>query len=348
MRYKLLGRSGLRVSELCLGTMTFGEEWGWGASKEESRRMFDTYVEAGGNFIDTANKYTMGTSEKLVGEFIAPEREKFVLATKYTLTMNEDDPNASGNQRKNMMQAVEASLKRLNTEYIDLLWLHAWDYMTPIDEVMRGLHDLVRAGKVFYIGISDTPAWIVSACNMMADMRGWAPFVALQIEYSLIQRTVERELIPMARSLDLAVTPWAVIGGGMLTGKYSKKGDKVEAKDSKRMQVMNKRLSNRNFEIADVVRKISENRGLSTAQVAISWVRQQPGLIVPIIGARTEKQLIDNLGCLECELTSDDLQQLDEVSAIDLGFPHNFLQEEGIRKIVHGNAFDRIDNHRAR
>ncbi|MFC1662135.1 aldo/keto reductase, partial [Gemmatimonadota bacterium] len=179
MRYKLLGRSGLRVSELGLGTMTFGEEWGWGASKKESQRIFDAYATAGGNFVDTANRYTEGTSERFVGEFVAADRGHFVVATKYTLFNREGDPNAAGNHRKNMVQSLEASLRRLKTDYIDLLWVHAWDFMTPVDEVMRGLDDLVRAGKVLYVGISDTPAWIVSQANTLADLRGWTPFVAL-------------------------------------------------------------------------------------------------------------------------------------------------------------------------
>ena len=221
MRYKLLGRSGLRVSEMALGTMTFGEEWGWGASKEESRKVFDAYAAAGGNFIDTANNYTGGTSERFVGEFIAAEREHFVLATKYTLNMRNGDPNFSGNHRKNMLQALEASLRRLNTEYIDLYWLHAWDFMTPVEEVMRAFDDMVRQGKVLYIGISDTPAWVVSMANTLADLRGWTRFTGLQIRYNLTDRAAERDLLPMARALDIAVTPWSILGAGVLTGKYN-------------------------------------------------------------------------------------------------------------------------------
>jgi len=200
MRYKLLGRSGLRVSELALGTMTFGEEWGWGASKADSQKVFDAYAEAGGNFVDTANRYTEGTSEKFVGEFIHSDREHFVLATKYTLKMRDGDPNFSGNHRKNLVQSVNASLKRLNTDYIDLLWVHAWDFLTPVEEVMRGLDDLVRQGTVLYVGVSDTPAWIVAQANTLADLRGWTRFVGLQIQYSLVERTPERDLLPMARA----------------------------------------------------------------------------------------------------------------------------------------------------
>jgi aryl-alcohol dehydrogenase-like predicted oxidoreductase len=224
MKYKLLGKSGLRVSELCLGGMTFGEDWGSmlpGASKEEAKKIFDLFTKEGGNFIDTANVYQKGTSEKYVGEFISSEREKFVLATKYTLTTNPDDPNASGNHRKNLVQSVDASLKRLNTHYIDLLWVHIWDPMTPIKEVMRSLDDLVSSGKILYIGISDVPAWVVSYTDAIAELHGWSPFIGIQVMYNLIERSVERELLPMARALDIGVTAWSPLGGGVLSGKYN-------------------------------------------------------------------------------------------------------------------------------
>src|SRR5512146_3244183 len=205
MNYHLLGHSGLRVSELCLGTMTFGEDWGWGASKDESSAIFEAFAAAGGNFIDTANNYTNGTSEKYVGEFTAADRDHFVIATKYTLTERPADPNFGGNQRKNLSRSVEGSLKRLNSGYIDLLYLHMWDGMTPVDEVMRALDDLVRCGKVLYIGISDTPAWVVSQANMLAGLHGWSQFIALQSPYSLADRALERDLLPMAEALDLGV-----------------------------------------------------------------------------------------------------------------------------------------------
>ena len=222
MKYKLLGRSGLRVSELCLGTMTFGDKWGWGGSAIESRKMFDAFVAAGGNFIDTANRYTEGESEELVGEFIAPIRDKIVLATKYSLFSKQNSHlNDGGNHRKNMMQSIEGSLRRLKTDYIDVFYLHAWDFTTPEDEILRGLDDLVRSGKVLYIAISDTPAWIVSRLNTMAELRGWSRFIGLQVEYSLIQRTPERDLIPMAAAMGLGVTAWGALAGGALTGKYS-------------------------------------------------------------------------------------------------------------------------------
>jgi len=221
MRYKLLGKSGLRVSELCLGTMTFGDDWGWGAPKNESRKIFDAFVEAGGNFIDTANNYTNGTSEKFVGEFTKGNRDRFVIATKYTLTERKSDPNFGGNHRKNMRRSVEGSLARLGTDHIDLLHLHMWDGMTPVEEVMRALDDLIRAGKVLYVGISDTPAWVVSEANMLADLRGWSRFTAYQGEYSLASRAPERDILPMTQALDMSFLAWGILEAGELTGKYN-------------------------------------------------------------------------------------------------------------------------------
>jgi aryl-alcohol dehydrogenase-like predicted oxidoreductase len=326
--------------------MTFGEEWGWGSSKDESRKVFDAYAQAGGNFIDTANKYTQGTSEKYVGEFISSERGRFVVATKFTLSMTENDPNACGNHRKNIVQSLEASLRRLNTDYVDLYWLHAWDFMTPVEEVMRALDDLVRSGKVLYIGISDAPAWEVSRANMLAELRGWTQFVGLQIEYSLIERTVERDLIPMAHKLDIAVTPWSPLGRGILTGKYSRKGDKIEAPDSKRSEIMDKHLTDKKLLIAEEVKKVAGERGVTAPQVALNWVRQRPGLMIPIIGSRTEAQLKENLGCFNFTLSDNEMAQLDEISRVDLGFPHDFLSSDIIREVLFGKTFDQIDNHR--
>jgi aryl-alcohol dehydrogenase-like predicted oxidoreductase len=341
MQYKLLGKSGMRVSELALGAMTFGKEWGWGATKAESKKMFTAFANAGGNFIDTANRYTEGTSEKLVGEFISKDRAHFVLATKYSLFMRRDDPNFSGNHRKNMVQALEASLKRLGTDYIDLYWVHAWDFTTPIDEVMRALDDLVRQGKVLHVGISDTPAWIVSQANTLAELRGWSSFVGLQIRYSLIDRTAEADLLPMARAFDLAVTPWSVLGAGVLTGKYLGKNQPAEgrAKDGAAKD-------KRNLAIAKTVASVADDLGCTSSQVAIGWVRQQPGVIVPLIGARNLAQLKDNLGALAVTLADDHLQQLDEASRVDLGFPHNFLASDTIRDIVYGGTYGDIRNHR--
>ena len=339
MNYKLLGKSGLRVSELALGTMTFGEEWGWGANKEESKKVFDAFANAGGNFIDTANRYTEGTSEKFVGDFIAADREHFVVATKYTLFMRKDDPNFSGNHRKNMMHSLDASLKRLKTDFIDLYWVHAWDYTTPEEEILRALDDMIRAGKILYIGISDTPAWIVSRMNTIAELRGWTQFAGLQIKYSLVDRAVERELLPMARKLDIAVTPWAVLGGGILSGKYNRN------KDEQGRAQINKSVKDNELMIAEQVIKISDEIGCSPSQVAINWVRQQPGIIIPIIGAKTERQLNDNVDCLKFSLNDEQIAKLNEASKIDLGFPHTFLNGEYVRDLVFGGTYSKIDNH---
>jgi aryl-alcohol dehydrogenase-like predicted oxidoreductase len=347
MKYKLFGKSGLRVSEICLGTMTFGEEWGWGADKKECRRMFDAFREAGGNFIDTANRYTEGTSERFIGEFISDVREEIVLATKYTLYTRKGDPNSAGSHRKNMVQSLESSLRRLKTDYIDLFWVHAWDYLTPVEEVMRALDDMVSSGKILYVGISDTPAWVVSQANTVAELRGWTPFVGLQIEYSLIERTVERELLPMARAFGMAVTPWGTIGGGVLTGKYSKISQIESATHRYKPEDQSIRLSDHNLAIADEAVKIAEAIGCAPAHVAVNWVRQQPGLIIPIIGVRTEAQLKENLECLNFVLSDEQLKRLDEISKIDLGFPHEFLSRDYIRNLLYAFQYEAIDRRRA-
>ena len=346
MRYKLLGHSGLRVSELCLGSMTFGEDWGWGGSYDESRKMFDTFAAAGGNFIDTANLYTNGTSEKYVGEFVAGDRNKWVVATKYSLNTGNGEINAFGNHRKNMVQAVEASLKRLNMEYIDLLWLHAWDFTTPVEEVMRAFDDLVRMGKVFYIGVSDTPAWIISQANTLAMLRGWTPFIGLQIEYSLKERTPERDLLPMARAFDIGVTAWSPLAGGLLTGKYNRPAD--ETKEGGRLNNPNssQKISDRDLKIAAEVSKVASEIGKAPSQVALNWLRQQPGGVIPIIGSRKVKQLEENIACVEFKLSPEHMQRLNEVSAIELGFPHDFLSSSMVQDFAFGGAIAKIDNHR--
>ena len=347
MKYKLLGKTGLRVGELCLGTMTFGEEWGFGASKDESKRIFDAYVKAGGNFLDTANHYTDGTSEKLVGEFVHADRARFVIASKYTLGKTQGDPNAGGNQRKNLVQSLEASLKRLQTDYLDLYWVHAWDEFTPVEELMRALDDVVRAGKVLYVGISDAPAWVVARANMLAEQRGWTPFAALQIPYSLIERTVERELLPMAQALELAVAVWAPLGGGVLSGKYGK--DAAPTSGQKRFAdspLTPVYVNARTLAIASAVQAVARDAGQPAAQVALAWVRQQRGLIIPIIGARRLDQLEQNLGCLDLVLSPAQLERLDQASHIELGFPHDFLASPFIREIVYAGLYGAIENHR--
>jgi aryl-alcohol dehydrogenase-like predicted oxidoreductase len=352
MRYKLLGKSGLRVSELCLGGMTFGQDWGnmlAGASKEESKKMFEHFVEAGGNFIDTANVYQNGSSEKYIGEFIAPEREKFVLATKYTISTNPDDPNASGSHHKSLVQSVNASLKRLNTSYIDLLWVHFWDSMTPVEELMRSLDDLVRSEKILYVGISDAPAWFISQANTLAELRGWSPFVSIQIMYSLIERTPEREFLPMAKALDIGVTAWSPLGGGVLSGKYNNRQSEQEAKRYRDDNPMSGAFVNKkNLSIADDVQTIAKETSRTPSQIALNWIRQQKGrgVIIPIIGARTEAQIRDNLGCLDFELSPNHMNRLDEISKIQLGFPHDLLGAESGKVLAYGRKFPYIDNHR--
>ncbi|GBE75791.1 putative aldo/keto reductase [Microcystis aeruginosa NIES-87] len=340
MRYKLLGNSGLRVSELCLGTMTFGEDWGWGANKEESRAVFQAFAEVGGNFLDTANIYTNGTSETLVGEFVKGDREKWVIATKYSLNTRPGDVNACGNHRKNLFQAVEASLNRLGTDYIDLLWLHIWDSLTPMEEVMRAFDDLVRMGKVLYIGISDSPAWIVSQANTLATLRGWTPFIGLQIEYSLKERTPERELLPMAKALNIGVTAWSPLGGGVLTGKYNQPNP-VDGRLSMTDQPF--QILDRDLKIAETVLEIAREIGKSPAQVALNWLRNRPNPIIPIIGARRLSQLQDNLACVDFNLTGEQLQRLDNISAISLGFPQELLASQFVRDILLGGVAAQLD-----
>lgn len=347
MRYKLLGNSGLRVSEVALGTMTFGEDWGWGASIEECGRLLETFTEAGGNFIDTADAYTAGSSERFLGELLQGRREEFVLASKYTLSRNPRDPNAAGNHRKNMVGALEASLRRLNTEYLDVLWVHIWDFVTPIEEVMRALDDQVRAGKVLYLGISDTPAWIIARANTLAEQRGWTPFVAAQAQYSLIERTVERDLVPMARALDLAVTAWSPLGMGVLTGKYGDGATDGTGRLNEPGMGAGQLLTPRNLEIARVLGEVAAELDATSASVAIAWLLTRPGVVIPIVGARNQSQLRDNLTSVAIQLSRDQHDRLDQVSAIDPGFPNGFITEQLSGGFVLGEMAGRIDNHRA-
>jgi aryl-alcohol dehydrogenase-like predicted oxidoreductase len=328
--------------------MTFGkvwEDWGLTTSKAESRKIFNTFASAGGNFIDTANKYNDGQSEIMLGDFLAADRDHFVVATKYTLSTRAGDPNACGNHRKNMARALEASLKRLKTDYVDLYWVHAWESMTPVEEVMRGLDDLVRAGKVLYVGVSDTPAWIVSQANTMAQLQGWSRFVGLQIEYSLAQRDPERDLIPMARAFDLAVAAWGPLAGGILTGKYSKaEGRKPE---TLRYESQENPPDPRRLRVAEAIDRLASGIGRPSSQIALNWLRQQRALVIPIIGARRVAQLRDNLQCLDWQLEPEHLAKLDDATKIELGFPHDFLSLDFIRQVIFGGTDKLIDNHRA-
>lgn len=344
MRYQLLGKSGLRVSELCLGTMTFGETWGWGASKEESQKQFDMFAEAGGNFLDTSVNYTDGTSEEFLGDFIHVDREHFVVATKYTLTRTDSiKPNSGGNSRKNMVQSVERSLKRLKTDYLDILYLHVWDDTTPIEEIMRGMDDLVRAGKVLYLAVSDTPGWAVSAANMMAEIRGWSRFVGLQIPYSLVRRDAERDLLPMSKYWDMAVMPWGILGQGILLGKYSANNT---SDDPTRFNKDNIKISEKTQAIVDEVAKIADETGTTKSQVCVNWVRQSKhAQMIPILGARSSEQLADNIASLGWSLSDEQMSRLNEVSKIEYGLPRDFFLSS--RPFAFGKTYDMIDNHHA-
>ena len=346
MRYRLLGNSGLRVSEAALGTMTFGEDFGWGMAKDEARKVYDAFREAGGNFIDTANMYTNGTSESFLGEFMQGHRQSVVMATKYSNSAPGTDPNAAGNQRKNMVQSVEGSLKRLRTDYIDLYWVHNWDQITPVEEVMRGLDDLVRRGKVLYVGISDAPAWWVAQANTLASLRGWSPFVGLQIEYSLIERTVESELIPMAKALNLGLTAWSPLSNGVLTGKYHGHPSSEPNGEPGRMStdmlkdyMPEQQRTNR---IVAAVRSVADETGRSMAQVALAWLRYRPVPVIPLLGARKLSQLQDNLASLELALSADQLRTLDEASRIELGFPNSMYAKELARSLIYGGLREQI------
>ncbi|MBF5000662.1 aldo/keto reductase [Nocardia sp. BSTN01] len=347
--YRLLGRSGLRVSPMALGTMTFGNDWGWGTDKPEARRVFDAYVSRGGNFIDTANQYAGGTAEEWLGEFAATDRESLVLATKYTMLRRPGDPNSGGNHRKSMVASVESSLRRLRTDYLDLLYLHMWDGLTPVDEILRAMDDLVRAGKVLYLGISNTPVWQIARLQTIADLRGWSPLIALQLEYHLAERSAEPDLLPMADTLGLGVVGWSPLAGGVLTGKYTRADlpgtGRTPATGSSRAHLIhaNGSLTDRSLTIADTVRDIAAQLGGTPAQVALAWILHQPGVITPTLGARTHAQLIDNLAALNLTLDEDHLHRLDTVSAAAPGYPHNVLTRPMARQSMFGDM--RIQHH---
>ena len=340
--YRLLGRSGLRVSPLALGAATFGTEWGWGAEKDEARKLFDMYVERGGNFIDTANTYTDGSSERLLGEFARDRRESLVLATKYTTLRRPGDPNSGGSHRKSLFASVEESLRRLGTDYLDVLYLHVWDFTTPVEEILRGMDDLVRQGKILYVGISNAPAWQVSRMQTIADLRGWSPLVALQIEYNLIERGGERDLVPMALEMGLGVVPYSPLAGGLLTGKYGRadltaapgpSGDGTR----KDFNLAVGGLTERGLDIADVVKEVAAELGHTPAQVGLAWTLRNPAVTAPLVGARTPEQLEDNLGALDVEFTEAQLTRLDEASAPGLGFPHDLLGSDRMRQVTLGD-----------
>jgi aryl-alcohol dehydrogenase-like predicted oxidoreductase len=335
--YVTIGCSGLRVSPLCLGAMTFGEDWGWGASVKESEAIIDRFLERGGNFIDTANAYTKGHSEKIIGDHIgrhANRRDRVVLATKFLSNMYLGDPNGGGTTRKAIVQQCENSLRRLQTDYIDLYWMHAWDATTPIEETLRALDDLVRAGKVRYLGFSDTPAWKCAEAQTIARFRGWTPLIALQIEYSLLERTVEGELIPMARELGLGVTPWSPLKSGVLSGKYRREQHGVQKADRGAFAMA--ALNDRAYDIIDELVRVARELDSTPSRVAIAWVQARPGVTSTIIGARTMAQLEDNLAAADVKLTSAQVARLDALSTPRLNFPADMIANGAA--FVHGGT----------
>jgi aryl-alcohol dehydrogenase-like predicted oxidoreductase len=324
--YVTLGRSGLRVSPICLGAMTFGEDWGWGSSVKDSEAILDRFLERGGNFIDTANGYTKGHSEKIIGDHVGrhpSKRDRVVIATKFVTNMYRGDPNGGGANRKAVMAQCEQSLRRLQTSYIDLYWMHAWDASTPIEETMRAMDDLVRDGKVRFIGFSDTPAWKCAQAQTLAAFRGWAPLIALQIEYSLLQRTVEGELIPMARELGLGVTPWSPLARGVLSGKYAR--SEHGKHQPGRGERVTSSLDDKAYDIVDELARVAKELDSTVSRVALAWVVSRQGVTSTIIGARTMQQLDDNLGAAAVTLTPQQIAKLDALSTPQLPFPANML-----------------------
>ena len=325
-QYVTLGRSGLRVSPLCLGAMTFGEDLGWGSSVEESQQIIDRYIDLGGNFIDTANFYTRSHSEKIIGDHIGrhpARRDRLAIATKFSGNLYPGDPNGGGSGRKSLINACENSLRRLQTDYIDLYWLHMWDANTPIEETMAALDDLVRAGKVRYIGVSDTPAWKIVEANMIARLRGWSAFVGLQVEYSLLERAIEQELVPMAGEFGLGITPWSPLKSGALSGKYTRSNDGRHKTD--RGVLVEEFLNEKTYAVVDELEIIAESHETTVAGVALAWVLAQPAVTSIIIGARRISQLDQNVGAVDVTLTAEELARLDVLTKPTFGFPQSVL-----------------------
>ena len=340
MKYTILGRSGLRVSKIALGTMTFGPGADWSRSEAESRVVFDAYVESGGNFVDTANMYTGGESERIVGRLIAADRERFVIASKYAnAAPGAGDPNAAGMHRKSLTQSLDASLKRLGVDYIDLYYVHWWDFTTPVDEVQRALDDAVRAGKILHIGLSDVPAWVVSRAQALSDLRGLAPVAAMQLEYSLVQRSIEREHLPLAKVYDIGVTAWSPLAGGILTGKYTRNAAPGGSRRMDSMQLQP--LDDRNRKIAETLDGVADRIGAKPAQVALAWNIAKG--TIPVVGATRPEQLRDNLGAIALQLDAETLAELDAASAIDLGHPYQMVDWEMQRSLGYAGMFDQIE-----
>lgn len=340
MRYTLLGRSGIRVSEFALGTMTFGDDWGWGAPAATSTRMLDVYADAGGNFIDTANVYTGGASETILGDALKGRRDRFVLGTKFTMQTETGDLNLVGNHRKNLVRSLEASLRRLQTDYVDILWVHTRDTLTPLPELMRALDDQVRAGKVLHVGVSDWSAWEIAKANTLAELRGWSPFIGVQMRYNLLGRSVESELTPMAQAHDLAVLAWGPLAEGRLTGKYLDGGDGRINRGGWDFS------GDRSDHVVREVVAVAEAGGWTPAQVAFAWLRSRPGTVIPLIGATSERQLKANLDAADVVLGQDVLDRLDGISAPRLGFPHDVMAGDDMIGFAYGDQWRQVVDHR--
>ncbi|MFO0661299.1 MAG: aldo/keto reductase [Polyangiaceae bacterium] len=349
-QYRLLGRTGLRVSPFCLGTMTFGTEWGWGAPQETAFALMDRFAEAGGNFIDTADGYTNGTSETMVGAWIKARnaRDRTVVATKFTFNASPGDPNAGGNGRKNIRRALEGSLRRLGTDYIDLYWLHAWDTLTPVEEVMSTLTDLVHEGKVRYIGFSDTPAWYAARAQTLAETRGYERLAALQLEYSLVERNIEREHVPLAAELGMGLCPWSPLASGMLTGKHKREAHDGESRLNKIKDAGNpaftKLFSDRNWDIVEALVRVSSEIGRSPAQVALSWLFRKQTVASIILGATKLTQLEDNLSSISVELPDAAFDELDKLSSPEVVHPYLFFTQP-MQAMINGGTSIRDSAH---
>jgi aryl-alcohol dehydrogenase-like predicted oxidoreductase len=342
--YTTLGRTGLRVSPLCLGTMTFGTEWGWGAEEKTSQQLFDHYIDAGGNFVDTADAYTGGHSEEMVGKFIADRnlRDGVVLATKFTFNAQAGNPNSGGNGRKNIYRALDASLRRLKTDYIDLYYLHAWDVVTPVEEVVSTLTDLVRTGKIRYYGLSDTPAWYVARAQTIAEKDSLERVATLQLEYSLVERNIEREHIPVSQELGIGICPWSPLAGGFLTGKYRREGNTFEGQGRLEKQraagsQLLRNVTEKYWKVLDVLLDVSSKLGRSPAQVALNWSATQPGATSSIFGANSLAHLKDNLGAAEFDIPAELRDRLNKAGAIETIHPYTFYAPH-IRAMISGGT----------
>lgn len=346
MKYIVLGRSSLRVSEICLGAMTFGEELGTGASESVCKQIYDRFREAGGNFIDTANIYTRGTSEKMLGDFIGAEREHIVLASKYSMTTRADDPNAGGNHRKNMLQSLDASLGRLGTDYLDLYWVHGWDAFTPVDELMRALDDMVRVGKVLHVGVSNMPAWVISESNILARERNMTPYTALQLHYNLVERSIEADYFELANSHNMAVTAWSPLASGLLTGKFDRDADPKKQAGTRLKAVSwgARMLQEQNLEVAEGLSRMAADIGITPAQLALAWIRCRPqGRVIPILGARSVEQFEENLSCLSVTLEAAQVAALDELSEPTHGYPNSLLNNDSFKTLLYGELAGKIN-----